>query len=151
MFANTPDAGGCCAPAYHTHLVHLLQKTEHVQSDPEDRTKKSCTRRPCFALPAFAPYCSQPGAEAARRGGRRAGAVFPPRGSLLFGCRCIQDAELILLAGSAEDKSGSGRRMLRVSWEPSEETRVVDTVEPHQVWVLGLLTQVSFQLTKNKL
>lgn len=65
--------------------------------------------------------------------------------------KIFQDAELILLAGSAEDKSGSGRRMLRVSWEPSEETRVVDTVEPHQVWVLGLLTQVSFQLTKNKL
>lgn len=64
----------------------------------------------------------------------------------LPGCRGT-----ILLAGSAEDKSGSGRRMLRVSWEPSEETRVVDTVEPHQVWVLGLLTQVSFQLTKNKL
>ena len=82
--------------AYHTYLVQLLQKGEHVHRDPEDRTKKPCTRRPCSALPAFSPYCSRPGAEAARRGGKRAGAVFPPRGSLLFGCRCIQDAELIL-------------------------------------------------------
>lgn len=49
MFSNTPDAAGCCAPAYHTHLVHLLQKGEHVQSDPEDMTKKPCSRHSCFA------------------------------------------------------------------------------------------------------
>lgn len=56
MFANTSDGLSYRALAYHTNLVYFLQKGQHMESNPEDRTKKPCTRCPCFALPPSSPH-----------------------------------------------------------------------------------------------
>ena len=84
-------------------LLQLTTRTGPLASQgwacaewPRRHDKETLHKALLLCLPAFSPYRPGPGAEAAWRGGRRAGAVFPPRGPLLFGCRCIQDAELIL-------------------------------------------------------
>lgn len=66
--------------------------SQRVTQEVRQRNPAQCAPAlPCSTLT----YYSQPGAAGARRGRNPARAVFSSWGSLLSGCWCIQDAELL--------------------------------------------------------